>query len=41
MGTNGACMTFDEQNFDGFTVVFIRKVLQKKGYIKGTILNYC
>ena len=28
---NGACMKFDEQNFDKFTVIFIGKVLQRKG----------
>ena len=29
--TNGSSMKFDEQNFDEFILVFIGKVLQKKG----------
>ena len=28
--TNGACMKFDEQNFDKFTIVLLEKYYRKK-----------
>ena len=33
-------MKFDEQNFDKFTVVFIGKVLLRKGGLKGKIADH-